>query len=38
MELRAAADDRVFRLDRVSNEICAPLAKEGEELAALRRD
>jgi len=38
MELRGGADDRVFRLDRVSNEICAPLAREGEELAALRRD
>jgi hypothetical protein len=37
MELRGGADDRVFRLDRVSNEICSPLAKE-EELAALRRD
>jgi hypothetical protein len=37
MELRGGADDRVFRLDRVSNEICAPLAKQ-EELAALRRD
>ncbi len=38
LELRGGADDRVFRLDRVSNEICAPLAREGEELAALRRD
>ena len=37
MELRGGADDRVFRLDRVSNEICAPLLKE-EALAALRRD
>ena len=38
LELRGGADDRVFRLDRVSNEICAPLAREGEELAALRRN
>jgi hypothetical protein len=38
LELRGGADDRVFRLDRVSNEICAPLAREGEELAASRRD
>jgi len=38
LELRGGADDRLFRLDRVSNEICAPLAREGEELATLRRD
>ena len=38
LELRGGADDRLFRLDRVSNEICAPLAREGEELAALRRN
>ncbi len=37
MELRGGADDRVFRLDRVSNEICAPLARE-EALAASQPD
>jgi hypothetical protein len=37
MELSAGADDRVFRLDRVSNDVCAPLARGDEELAALRR-
>ena len=37
LELRGGADDRVFRLDRVSNEICAPLARE-EALAASQPD
>jgi len=37
MELRGGSDDRVFRLDRVSSEICAPLRKE-DEVAASRRD
>jgi hypothetical protein len=38
LELRGGADDRVFRLARVSNDICAPLAHEGEQLAASRGD
>ncbi|HEY2136264.1 MAG TPA: hypothetical protein VGH49_10265 [Xanthobacteraceae bacterium] len=38
MELKGGADDRVFRLDRVSNEICAPLAREGENVAASQPD
>ena len=37
LELCGGADDRFFRLDRVSNEICAPLARE-EALAASQPD
>lgn len=36
-ELQGGADDRVFRLDRVSVAECAGLAVDREELAALRR-
>ena len=36
MELNGGADDRVLRLERVANEMCAPLARGDGELAALR--
>jgi hypothetical protein len=34
-EFKGGDDDRVFRLDRVDSEICKPLMKEGDEVAAL---
>jgi len=35
-ELKGGADDRLFRLERVDNELCRSLIKDGDEVAALQ--
>ena len=34
--LNGGADDKVFRLERVDNELCKSLIKDGDEVAALQ--
>jgi hypothetical protein len=35
-ELKGGTDDKVFRLERVDNELCKSLSKDGDEVAALQ--